>query len=182
MGTSELARAIEDVKRLPFRRESTRDYVLELLERRSQAYNTRKRIPKPRYVPGTAPLAPVSRLKKELDRVFSIFIRSRDSDENGMGRCVTCGHPGHWRTMDCGHFQPRQDLNTRWDERNCHLQCKGCNGPRGGEQVRMAEYIDRTYGAGYSDVLKAKARMPLKLDRAKLNLWIQDYKRKIGEA
>jgi hypothetical protein len=84
-------------------------------------------------------------------------------------------------TTQAGHFQPRQDLNTRWDERNVHPQCGACNGFRGGEQVKMAEYIDKTYGKGMADVLRAKARRPLKLDRYKLQIWIDHYKKLIGE-
>lgn len=33
---------------------------------------------------------------KELDRVFSIFIRKRDMDINGFNSCFTCGTFLHW--------------------------------------------------------------------------------------
>ncbi len=153
--------------------EGVRDYILEVLERRH--HKPRRTTTKFR-----AALNPVPALKKELDRLFSIFIRTRDSDENGMGRCCTCGHPGHWKTMDCGHFMPRQDLNTRWDEKNCALQCGSCNGFRGGEQLKFAEYIDARYGAGTADLLRAKARVKKRFDRHALSLMIRVYNGKIG--
>ncbi len=120
-------------------------------------------------------------LKKELDRVFSIFIRTRGADENGMAPCVTCGYTARWQEMDCGHYQPRQDMNTRWDEKNCHVQCARCNGFRGGEAEKMAAYIDKTYGHLTALALQAKAKVKCRLDRHKLKIWIQHYKKKIGE-
>ena len=34
---------------------------------------------------------------------FSIYIRLRDSDENGYGKCFTCGKIIFWKKGDCGH-------------------------------------------------------------------------------
>ncbi len=118
-------------------------------------------------------------LKKQLDTVFSTFIRQRDSNDNGIGTCVTCGRTGRWQDMDCGHYQPRQDLNTRWTEHNCHLQCKPCNGFRGGEAEKMAAYIDKTYGKHTALALQAKAKVKCRLDRHKLKLWITHYTNQI---
>ena len=120
-------------------------------------------------------------LKKELDRVFSIFIRTRDSNEYGIGRCVTCGYPSLWQKLDAGHYVPRQDLATRWDERNVHPQCKKCNGFRGGEPEKMAAYIDETYGAGAAEQLRTKATGKFKLDRQWLEMKIKYYKGVINE-
>lgn len=124
----------------------------------------------------------IPKLKKELDRVFSIFIRRRDaSPYSDLGKCCTCTHVAHWREMDCGHYAPRQDLATRWDERNCHLQDKSCNGFRGGEPEKMAAYIDAKYGAGTAASLRAQARQPFRLNRQWLEQKIAHYKVLIGE-
>ncbi len=69
----------------------------------------------------------MSNLKATLDRWFSLYIRLRDSDANGFGRCISCGKPVHYKEADCGHFINRQHMNTRYDERNCNLQCRSCN-------------------------------------------------------
>lgn len=55
---------------------------------------------------------------KELDKVFSQFIRQRD------GRCVQCGKTDG---LTCGHLFSRVNFSTRWDEENCWCQCFGCN-------------------------------------------------------
>jgi hypothetical protein len=123
----------------------------------------------------------LSKLKKELDRVFSVFIRERDSNEYGHGSCVTCGLNKHWREMDAGHYMPRQDLATRWDEKNVHLQCKKCNGFRGGEPEKMAAYIDSYYGPKESEYLRVTAKGKFRPSRDWMQSKIKHYKLINGE-
>ena len=65
--------------------------------------------------------------KKNLDRIFSLFIRAKYADTFGSVRCYTCDGKFHWRTIQNGHFVQRAILATRWDESNCRPQCVGCN-------------------------------------------------------
>lgn len=120
------------------------------------------------------------KLKKELDRVFSIFIRTRDA-YNGIAACVTCKIRKRWRKMDAGHYVPRQDLATRWDEDNVYAQCKRCNGFRGGEPEKMAAYIDALAGYPMAEGLRTKSKMKFRPTRDWLEQKIGEYKRKIGE-
>lgn len=83
----------------------------------------------------------VSKLKKELDRVFSIFIRQRDK-----GVCYTCGLKKEWKQMQNGHFVPRQYLATRYSEINCHCQCYACNMLYNGQPSAYAERLKKDYG------------------------------------
>jgi 5-methylcytosine-specific restriction endonuclease McrA len=138
--------------------------------RKAKPFKPSIKIPK-----GNIPVT-LSKLKKELDRVFSIFIRERDSSEYGIGKCVTCGLTKHWREMDAGHYVPRQDLATRWDEKNVHIQCKKCNGFRGGEPEKMAAYIDAYYGSGESEELKAKSKDKFRPSRDWMQSKIKHYK------
>lgn len=55
---------------------------------------------------------------KELDKVFSEYIRLRDR------QCFTCGSK---KDLQCGHLFSRVAFSTRWDERNANAQCKSCN-------------------------------------------------------
>lgn len=64
----------------------------------------------------------LTKLKKKLDTVFSIWIRTRDD-----GRCFTCGKQGEIKEMQAGHYVSRKHLSLRWDERNVNCQCAGCN-------------------------------------------------------
>lgn len=64
-----------------------------------------------------------------LDRAFSKFIRLRDSDDNGLCRCISCGKLHMWDDIDCGHFVNRRHMGTRFDEKNCNAQCRSCLTP-----------------------------------------------------
>lgn len=132
----------------------------------------------PRGLKPKAKLTPIPKLKKELDRVFSIWIRERDANDYGNGRCVTCGRSGHLSMMDCGHFQSRGFYATRWHEWNCALQCKLCNAFRGGEQVKFAAAIDARYGEGKAKELERISRIPFKLNRDWLQKQIDKYSAK----
>ena len=88
-----------------------------------------------------------SQLKKKLDKEFSIYIRRRDSDSfSELGNCITCGKSVHWKMADNGHFITRACLPIRWDEKNCALQCKSCNGFRGGEPLLYRKRLIGMYG------------------------------------
>ena len=85
----------------------------------------------------------ISKLKKDLDAVFSKFIRERD-----QGQCYTCPKKGEIKEMQNGHFVPRQYLATRYDEVNCHCQCYACNMLYNGQPSRYAERLEIDYGIG----------------------------------
>ena len=64
---------------------------------------------------------------KKLDTIFSQFIRLRDTNEYGRGRCITCGEWFDYKELECGHFRSRRHLTTRWLPENAHAQCTECN-------------------------------------------------------
>ena len=115
----------------------------------------------------------ISKLKKELDKWFSLFIRLRESEE-GLVQCFTCGKVSHYKSgMQNGHFQSRKHLATRWDEENCQVQCVGCNMFKAGEQYKFAINLDAKYGEGTAEELELLARTIRKVSRI-------DYEEKIG--
>tara|TARA_R110000787_G_scaffold12678_5_gene40760 strand:+ start:10195 stop:10605 length:411 start_codon:yes stop_codon:yes gene_type:complete len=105
----------------------------------------------------------ISKLKKELDKWFSLFIRLRDATDEGLVQCFTCGCVKPYnKGMQCGHFQSRKHLATRWDEENCQVQCVGCNMFKAGEQYKFSLNLDAKYGEGTSEELERIARKTLK--------------------
>lgn len=66
-------------------------------------------------------------LTKKLDKVFSAYIRVRDTMPNGCFRCISCGQIKPFSQGDCGHYYSRVHMATRWEPDNCHMECKGCN-------------------------------------------------------
>ena len=109
----------------------------------------------------------VSKLKKELDKFFSLYIRLRSANEYGYCQCFTCGKVGHYKTggMQNGHFQSRKHLSTRFDEDNCQVQCVACNMFRQGEQFKFGINLDAKYGEGTAEELECLARTTMKFTR-----------------
>lgn len=122
-----------------------------------------------------------AQLKKLLDKVFSEYIRLRDSDSDGYGRCCTCGKRIHWKEGDCGHFISRTWLATRWDERNAHLQCKGCNGYRNGMPDEYAVFLIEKYEDDILHQLLTEKRKTLKMSRSDYEIKIDEYREKVKE-
>ena len=105
----------------------------------------------------------ISKLKKELDKWFSLYIRLRDATSEGLVQCFTCNKVSHYKSgMQNGHFQSRKHLATRWDEENCQVQCVGCNMFKAGEQYKFAINLDAKYGIGTSEELERIARKIVK--------------------
>lgn len=69
----------------------------------------------------------LSTLVDRLDTVFSRYIRLRDAMPSGMFRCISCGKIKPIEQADCGHFHSRTHMSTRFDEDNCHAECRRCN-------------------------------------------------------
>ena len=91
----------------------------------------------------------VSKLKKELDAIFSKFIRARD-----RGQCYTCPKKDDPKNMQNGHFVPRQYLAIRYSEINCHCQCYACNMLYNGQPSLYALNLVRDYGEGIIESLE----------------------------
>lgn len=101
---------------------------------------------------------------KKLWTMFSLFIRLRDSNENGFCKCFTCGGIRYFRNTDCGHGIKRQHMATKYHEQNNHAQCKICNGPFGGGKTK--EYraeMDKRYGPGTWESIEMLSRTVCKI-------------------
>ena len=115
----------------------------------------------------------ISKLKKELDKWFSLYIRLRDSNEYGMVQCFTSGRVYHYKSMHAGHFMSRKRLATRWCETNVQPQSPADNLFGQGEQYRFGLHLDAKYGEGTAEEIQFKSRNTLKMSRA-------DYEEKIS--
>ena len=118
----------------------------------------------------------ISKLKKELDKWFSLFIRLRWATKEGLCQCVTCGKVGHYKKMQCGHFQSRRHHATRWNEQNCAVQCISCNCFQQGQQYKFSIYLDGKYGEGTAKELEFLSRQITKISRSDYEENISYYK------
>lgn len=115
----------------------------------------------------------LSTLRNKLDRVFSEFIRRRDADSNGMGKCVTCNQ---YRLLQCGHFIKRQHHAVRWDERNAAGQCMPCNHFRGGNEGEFYHALLKKYGQWTMNLLMSLKHKTVKFSREQLQEMIERFK------
>lgn len=120
----------------------------------------------------------LSKLIKELDALFSVFIRKRDADEYGTIRCVSCKEPVFWKEANCCHYMDRQYKATRWDEINCAAGCRGCNCFNKGFHIHhFGTFLNEKYGEGTTERLAAKAKEPAP-GRLEVLEMIEHYKNK----
>ena len=63
------------------------------------------------------------KLRNKLDRVFSWYVRLKDTDDAGNVSCITCGKVQHWLHVDAGHLISRKYMATRWLPVNVKPQC-----------------------------------------------------------
>ena len=119
----------------------------------------------------------ISKLKKELDNWFSLYIRLRDATDEGLVECFTCGKVAHYKKgMQNGHFQSRKFLTTRWDNKNCQVQCAGCNVFKYGEQYKFSLNLDAKYGEGTAESLEILSKQLWKITRVEYEDFIFYYK------
>jgi len=123
----------------------------------------------------------IPKLVKKLDEVFSIFIRRRSADSNGMVKCFTSGKIMHWKESQCGHFVSRRHYATRWDEVNCQVQSVGENVFNQGNAPQFAVNLDKMFGVGTAEGLVMKSKNKFKLDFFTLKYLIQQYTDKIEQ-
>ena len=118
----------------------------------------------------------ISKLKKELDKWFSLYIRLRDCNEYGMVQCFTSGRVYHYKSMHAGHFMSRKRLATRWCETNVQPQSPADNLFGQGEQYRFGLHLDAKYGEGTAEEIQFKSRTTLKMSRVEYEEKISYYK------
>lgn len=129
---------------------------------------------------GNRPNKSISKLKKELDKWFSLYIRLKYSNR-GMCRCYTCHKPFHYKDLHCGHFIPRHILITRWDENNCRPQCVGCNIYGNGKFLDFEEHLVKDIGASSVMALKASRTRVFKINGSWYISTINHYKQAVLE-
>ena len=115
------------------------------------------------------------------DKWFSLYIRLRDTDEDGVCRCITCGRAGHPKSMDCGHYIKRQHQAVRFDEINCNAQCKRCNAFEQGQDAIYRQRLIEKHGEDAVFILETAAKMAFKRSQINLDYLADEYKRKAKE-
>ena len=119
-----------------------------------------------------------SALKRDLDRVFSLWTRLRFSVD-GRVACITCQVTKPIAAMQCGHFQKRHYLATRWHPENNHPQCPACNVFKAGAMAEYAAYGVNRYGMDWPARMVALSKTQVKYSRTDLEALILDYETRL---
>lgn len=114
----------------------------------------------------------------KLDKMFSRFIRLRDAMPNGCFRCISCGQIKPIEQADCGHFHSRRHMATRFDEDNCHAECRHCNRFSADHLIAYEKNLIAKVGQMRYDKLAWKASQTKKWSEFELIELIKFYKKK----
>lgn len=115
----------------------------------------------------------------KLDRIFSEFIRKRDTTPYGY--CISCNKIITYDTCDCGHYINRKHMSLRFDEKNCNAQCRACNRFDEGAIQGYRRGLIKKIGEEATNMLEIRKHNTSKLSEPELDILIAYYKQKIKE-
>lgn len=120
---------------------------------------------------------------RKLDKVFSLYIRLRDSAAYNFKyfRCISCGQIKPFEQMDCGHFISRTHQATRFDEENAHGECRFCNRFSADHIIAYQRNLEAKIGKDRVDMLLARGRMTKKWSAFELQLLIKHYQQEVDK-
>ena len=117
----------------------------------------------------------IPKLKKKLDRLFSLYIRHRDSFDGENLECITCGKVVPIKEAHCGHHISRAVSPTRYSETNCAGQCAYDNVFREGAQWLFGPALRLKHGDYAYEQMLEESRQPWKWERQWLEERIAHY-------
>lgn len=118
--------------------------------------------------------------KLKLDRIFSEYIRKRDS-KDGYFICISCGKVKPYEQGDCGHYINRIHMATRYSEINCNCQCRACNRFDEGNMVGYRQGLIKKYGEQRVLLLEMQKNDTRKYSDVEYDALIKHYQKKIKE-
>lgn len=121
------------------------------------------------------------KLTAKLDRVFSKYIRLRDTDENGYFTCPTCGKVKPFEKADCSHYWSRSHMSTRWDEENTLVECSFCNRFDSSHLDGLGKYLKKKLGEQKFELLNWRHNQPAKFSEFELGQMIIEYEKKVAQ-
>lgn len=119
------------------------------------------------------------KLIRKLDIWFSKYIRLRDVGENGYFRCISCQRVLSYEYMECGHYIPRSNMATRFDEKNCNGQCVTCNRIKLGNSREYRAGMLLKYGGIPVLVLETRKNAVKSWSRYEMEELIEHYKKAV---
>lgn len=113
----------------------------------------------------------------KIDIEFSRYIRKIHANGSGIVGCYTCGARMLWKESECGHYVPRANMATRFNEMNCKPQCYRCNHELRGNLNVFRERLVDDYGEKAVSALEELGRSSLRMLPSDLKEIYERYKR-----
>jgi len=130
---------------------------------------------------------PRQHLIKKCDEALSKYIRLSNCKE-GRVLCASCGRPYDYEQIQCGHYQSRRYMATRFSIKNCAPQCARCNcwgatelSGIPGESEALGRWLDRKWGEGTAALMKMESRRTVKLSILQLQVMLHELERKLDD-
>lgn len=121
-----------------------------------------------------------SALMKELDDVFSLYIRNLGA-KDGMNTCFTCGNVLPIKELQCGHYISRKHKSLRWYEGNCEVQDEFCNITLGGNYTVYAQRMTKKHGQDHMDMLNIRKHNTTHMGVFEYKILIAEYTEKLNK-
>ena len=123
----------------------------------------------------------IATLTRKLDKVFSEYIRLRDSKpyDYKYFRCISCGQIKPFEQMDAGHFVGRTHRATRWDEENVNGECRACNRMSADHIIWYQRNLEQKIGRDRVEMLLARGKQTKKWSAWELETLIGYYKKEV---
>ncbi len=129
--------------------------------------------------------SPLTKAKKDLGKIFSMYIRMRDCFEatatldNGI--CCTCNKLYTIKKLQAGHFIPGRMDSILFEPTCVHAQCYRCNMRRQGEWVKYYRFMQKKYGQAQIDYLMELSEQVRRIDETWIVSTVVYYLSKIDE-
>ena len=122
----------------------------------------------------------LSKLKKQLDTLYSKWLRMSNADEEGICTCVSCGARLFWKDIQNGHYCSRRHEILRWSPLNTFPQCKKCNIFTEGNKIwYRRNLVDNIFNETKVREIEDKSLEPSPFKRADIEKMIRHYKSEV---
>lgn len=124
----------------------------------------------------------LTKLKKKLWNLFSLYIKLKYSEDGTNTTCFTCGRHLKIGTSNChgGHYYTKKGYPALYfNENNVRVQCYHCNINLSGNTVIFGELLEQEIGKDAMNELASLRHGMVKLMPCDYEELIFQYKRKI---
>lgn len=119
--------------------------------------------------------------KKKAWDAFSLYIRLKGRDSNGVVYCYTCGKPKTVKTIQAGHGIGGRSNAVLFDERVVRPQCVGCNVFGGGQYRIFTHKLINELGLDVYNKVSEDSMVSLPLKEYQFKEIYEKYKQKCEE-